>query len=102
MMHSFRFKLGILLAIIAGAFIVSQVVYRDTITSMHDSVFSAVDTLEIVHRAEHFHSSIHVMLYLALRYSEQKDGKTYEEYKTRRTSARNTIDALIKSGGPNG
>jgi len=101
-MHSFRFKLGILLAIIAGAFIVSQVVYRDTITSMHDSVFSAVDTLEIVHRAEHFHSSIHVMLYLALRYSEQKDGKTYEEYKTRRTSARNTIDALIKSGGPNG
>lgn len=101
-MNSFRFKLGILLAISAVAFIMSQVVYRNTITSMHEAVSSAVDTLAIVHRAEHFHSSIHVMLYLALRYSEQKDEKTYEEYKTRRTSARNTIDALIKSGGPSG
>lgn len=102
MINSFRFKLGILLAIIAGAFIVSQVVYRNTITAMHDSVFSAVDTLEIVHRAEHFHSSIHMMLYLASLYSERKDGKTYEEYEAIRKSARNTIDALIKSGGPVG
>ncbi|MBU1744539.1 MAG: hypothetical protein KJ649_06565 [Proteobacteria bacterium] len=78
-MNSFRFKLGVLLAVIAGAFIVSQVVYRNTITSMHDAVSSAVDTLAIVHRTEHFHSSIHMMLYLALRYSEQKDEKTYEE-----------------------
>jgi diguanylate cyclase (GGDEF)-like protein len=101
-MHSFRFKLGILLAIIAGAFIVSQVVYRNTITSMHDSVFSAVDTLEIVHRAEHFHSSIHMMLYLASLYSERKDEITYREYETRRISAGNMIDALIKSGGPVG
>ena len=101
-MHSFRFKLGILLAIIAVAFIMSQVVYRNTITSMHDSVFSAIDTLEIVHRAEHFHSSIHMMLYLASRYPERKDGKIYEEYEAIRNDARNTIDALIKSGGPVG
>ena len=101
-MNSFRFKIGVLLAIIASAFIVSQIVYRNAITSMHDAVSSAVDTLAIVHRAEHFHLSIHTMLYLALRYSEQKDEKTYEEYKTRRASARNTIDALIKSGGPSG
>ncbi len=38
-MTSFRFKLGILLAIIAGALVVSQVVYRNTITAMHDAVF---------------------------------------------------------------
>jgi len=101
-MHSFRFKLGILLAIIAVAFIMSQVVYRNTITSMHDSVFSAIDTLEIVHRAEHFHSSIQMMLYLASRYPERKDGKIYEEYEAIRNDARNTIDALIKSGGPVG
>ena len=101
-MNSFRFKLGVLLAIIAGAFIVSQVVYRNTITSMHDAVYSAVDTLEIVHRAEDFHSSTHMMLYLASRYWERKDEKTYKEYEAIRESARNTIDALIKSGKPSG
>jgi hypothetical protein len=79
MMNSFRFKLGVLLAIIAGAFIVSQVVYRNTITAMHDSVSSAFDALEIVHRAEHFHSSIHMMLYLASLHAERKDPKTFEE-----------------------
>ena len=101
-MNSFRFKLGILLVVIMGAFIVSQVVYRNTITAMHDSVFSAVDTLEIVHRAEHFHSSIHMMLYLASLYSERKDEKTYKEYESIQESARNTIDALIKSAGSSG
>lgn len=101
-MHSFRFKLGILLAVIAGVFIVSQVVYRNTITSMHAAVSSAGDTLAIVHRFGHFQSSINVMLYLASLYSERKDEKTYEEYQMRRTSARNTIDALIKSAGPGG
>ena len=98
-MTSFRFKLGILLAVIAGTFIVSQVVYRNTITSMHEAVSSAVDTLTIVHKVGHFNTSINVMLYLASRYSEHKDEKTYVEYEMRRTSARNTIDALIKSGG---
>jgi len=80
-MNSFKFKLGLLLAVIAVAFIVSQVVYRDTITAMHDSVFSAVDTLEVVHRAEYFHSATHMMLYLASRYPERKDEKTYKNTK---------------------
>jgi len=80
-MNSFRFKLGILLVVIMGAFIVSQVVYRNTITAMHDSVFSAVDTLEVVHRAEYFHSATHMMLYLASRYPERKDEKTYKNTK---------------------
>ena len=102
MINSFRFKLAILLAVIAGAFIVSQVVYRNTITTMHDSVFSAVDTLEVVHRAEYFHSSTHMMLYLASRYPERKDEKIYKEYESIRESARNTIDALLKSAGSSG
>ncbi len=101
-MNSFRFKLGVLLAIIAGSFIVSQVVYRNTITSMHAVVSSAVDTVEIVHRVGHFNTSINVMLYLASHYSGQRDERTYQEYKMRRTSAGNMIDALIKSAGPGG
>ncbi len=96
-MTSFRFKLGILLTIIAGAFIVSQIVYRNTITAMHDSVFSAVDTLEIVHRTENFHSSIHMMLQLAIRHAERKDPKTAAEYEASRAKALNMIDPLLKS-----
>ncbi len=101
-MNSFRFKLGLLLAVIVGAFIVSQVVYRETITAMHGSVFSAVDTLEIVHRAEYFHSATHMMLYLASHYPVRKDEKTYKEYVTIRESGRNTIDALIESAVSSG
>jgi GGDEF domain-containing protein len=98
-MQSFRFKLGLLLAIFAGVFIVSQIVYRNTITSMHATVSSAGNTLTIVHKFGHFQSSINVMLYLASRYSERKDDETFKEYQMRRTSAHNTIEALIKPGG---
>jgi len=98
-MNSFRFKLAVLLAIIAATFVISQVVYRNTITSMHATVTSAVETLAIVHRTGHFNSSINVMLYFASRYSEKKDKKTYEEYMIRRTDALQTIDELIKSAG---
>ncbi|MDP1989742.1 MAG: GGDEF domain-containing protein [Syntrophales bacterium] len=100
MMNSFRFKLGILLAVIASAFIVSQVVYRNTITAMHDSVFSAVETLEVVHEAENFHSAIHMMLYLATIHAQRKASTTVVEYDKKRAIARSAIDGLFKSAEP--
>lgn len=43
-----------------------------------------------------------MMLYLASLSPERKDKKTFQEYESIRESARNTIDALIKSGEPGG
>jgi diguanylate cyclase (GGDEF)-like protein len=96
-MASFRFKLGILLAIIAGAFVVSQILYRSTVTALHDAVFSAVDTAELVHEAENFHSSVHMMLYLAMLQTERRDTKTVKEYETLRAKAVNAIAPLLKT-----
>lgn len=64
---------------------------------MHDSVFSAVDTLEIVHRTENFHSSIHMMLQLAARYADRQDPKAAEGYETLRAKTVNAIDPLLKT-----
>lgn len=66
---SFRFKLGLLLLVIAIPFLVSQAIYRQTIRSLHDSLFSAVDVLATIHATESFHGSLHSMLLFSGRFA---------------------------------
>ena len=59
---SFRLKLGFLLLIIVLPMLVSQFIYRRTITSLHDSLYSAILVLNTIHATENFHTALHSML----------------------------------------
>ncbi|MDP2815457.1 MAG: GGDEF domain-containing protein, partial [Rectinemataceae bacterium] len=92
-MKSFRFKLGILLAIVAGASLISQFVYRNIVTSLHGSLFISISTLEAVHAAEKFHAALHLMLIKTIREEEGSSPSLREEY----VAAKNASNAAFAS-----
>ena len=100
-MKSFRFKLGILLALVAGASLVSQFVYRNIVASLHESLFSSIGALESVHAAENLHAALHELLTTAILAGDSgvpgfREG--YEAVRVRTRSSFASVTALIESG----
>lgn len=71
----------------------SQVVYRSSIEAMHHSLLTAIETAEVVHAAENFHSSIHSML-LLVGPAQATQRSQNDAYITQREQARSTLRIL--------
>lgn len=98
-LRSFRSNLGILLAVVALASLVSLVVYRKIISSLHDSLFSSIGALETVHASENFHSALHNLLTISSRPYEGLGKIDTAEYALARQEAVASYRRLTSSIG---
>ena len=98
-LRSFRSSLGMLLAVVALASFVSLVVYRKIATSLHDSLFSAIGTLETVHASENFHSALHNLLTISSRPYEGMGKTDTAQYSLARQEAVDSYQRLTGSIG---
>ncbi|PKL23121.1 MAG: hypothetical protein CVV47_16585 [Spirochaetae bacterium HGW-Spirochaetae-3] len=98
-LRSFRSSLGMLLAVVALASFVSLVVYRKIATSLHDSLFSAIEALETVHASENFHSALHNLLTISSRPYEGMGKTDTTQYSLARQEAVDSYQRLTGSIG---
>lgn len=95
---SFRFKLGLLLLVIVIPLLISQSIYRQTIRSLHDSLFSAIDVLSTIHAAETFHGSLHGMLLFADRFANSPiDAAATTDWKGMQYNTTKALETLRNS-----
>jgi len=94
---SFGFKLGVLLAIVTGASLMSLVAYRNIVASLHSSLNASVGALETVHASENFHAAAHSMLTAALRLAKGADNGYPEDYMVARQHALDAFRRLAVS-----
>jgi len=94
---SFRFKLGILLAIVALASVSSQLVYRNIISTLHASLSSTIDGFETLHAVENFHSSLHMMLTIVSRSAAAPSPADQAEYRSLKKGTVESFRRLISS-----
>ena len=98
MRMSFRFKLGILLLIIALPMLVSQIIYRRAITSLHDALYSSIVVLNTIHATENFHAGLHSMLNVTRNIVADPNNRAVpDDWNELRESTAKTLDALRES-----
>ena len=98
MRMSFRFKLGILLLIIVLPMLVSQIIYRRAITSLHDALYSSIVVLNTIHATENFHAGLHSMLNVTRNIVADPNNRAVpDDWNELRESTAKTLDALRES-----
>jgi diguanylate cyclase (GGDEF)-like protein len=90
-----------LLTVVALASLVSLVVYRKIVSSLHDSLFSSIGALETVHASENFHSALHNLLTISSRPYEGLGKIDTAEYALARQEAVESYQRLTGSIGRN-
>ena len=94
----FRLKLGFLLLIIVLPMLVSQIIYRRTITSLHDSLYSAIAVLNTIHATENFHAALHSMLNVTRKVVAEPTARAVpEDWNEMRKSTTKALDTLRES-----
>lgn len=96
-------RVGVLLFSFLLITLVSQMLYRTSISSLHDSLLSVIDTAEVIHEAENFHSATHMMLLSATTRGERFPFSHSQEYQKNRLAARSILDTFAAGeNGPSG
>lgn len=94
----FRLKLGFLLLIIVLPMLVSQIIYRRTITSLHDSLYSAIVVLNTIHATENFHAALHSMLNATRKIVAEPNKRAVpDDWNEMRESTTKALDTLRES-----
>ena len=94
----FRFKLGLLLVILVIPLLISQAAYKQTISSLHGTLFSSVDILNAIHATETFHASLHGMLNSAKQFTVDRARQpNTDEWDDTRQKAQKSLEALLNS-----
>jgi diguanylate cyclase (GGDEF)-like protein len=94
----FRLKLGILLLIIVLPMLVSQLIYRRAITSLHDALYSSIVVLNTIHATEEFHAALHSVLNVTRNSVAEPNNRVVpDDWNKLRESTAKTLDALRDS-----
>ena len=94
----FRFKLGLLLVILVAPLLISQAAYKQTISSLHGTLFSSVDILNAIHATETFHASLHGMLNSAKQFTVDRTRRlNADEWNDTRQKAQKSLEELLNS-----
>lgn len=98
MPHTFRSKLGFLLLILVIPFLISQAIYRQTISALHGTLFSSVDVLTAIHATETFHTSLHGMLAVAKQFAVDRAKRpSPEDWSAMGKHTREALGVLLAS-----
>lgn len=92
--RSFKGRMIILFVALVMITTVSQVFYKSSINSMHESLLMAVQTAEAIHAAENFHSASHVMLFIATNKATMHSSSIGGEYESQKKTAVDMLGLL--------
>lgn len=103
---AFRSFQGRMIIIFSSLFVIamlSQVFYKISLDSMHGALLSAVETAEIIHTAENFHSAAHSMLVMASSdHGGDRISARTEYFKQHSVARRMLADLMVMTGEDGG
>ncbi len=97
--NSFGARLSLVFAIVALSSVASLLMLRSIVASLHTALYSAVDTLEVVHASENFHSRLHFLLVAANTKDQDVKRSKAPDYVQARRDAVTAFETLQKALG---
>lgn len=94
-MNIFKIKLLSGIFIFFMIILLSYTVYWRNVSALHDQMFETLDTVELMHTAETFHTSLHNMVVITKNYVTYNGGTDIQkEYEENRRAANNALNKL--------